>query len=185
MGILSRWATLLAADAHGVVDALEDRALVLRQHVREAGAELGRKKSRLEAFEAEARDLAAESEAVAAEKKKLDEDATLALQEGDDDLARFAVRKLLPLERRLVVIARRLEDLDRERGELAEEVARQQSELERLEAQAKAYLDRLESGETPRDGAPAAAWWEPVEDEEVELELLRRRRQAAKEGRDA
>ena len=52
MSWLTRTATLLRADAHGVVDALEDKALMLRQHVREAAAELGRKRCHVEALDA-------------------------------------------------------------------------------------------------------------------------------------
>jgi hypothetical protein len=44
MRLPARLSTLAKADAHGVVDALEDKALVLRQQVREAAAELDRKR---------------------------------------------------------------------------------------------------------------------------------------------
>jgi len=47
VSFLARLGTLARADAHGVVDALEDRTLVLRQNLREAAAEL-RKKNRLQ-----------------------------------------------------------------------------------------------------------------------------------------
>ncbi len=57
MGLMTRLTTLAKADAHGVVDALEDKALTLRQHVREAGAELDRKRCRIEALEAEDQEL--------------------------------------------------------------------------------------------------------------------------------
>ena len=39
MSLFQRMKTTAAADAHGVVDALEDRALLLKQYVREAEAE--------------------------------------------------------------------------------------------------------------------------------------------------
>lgn len=180
MGLLTRMTTLLRADAHGVVDALEDKALMLRQHVREAAAELARKKSRVEAMAAEDKELEAEAAAVDAEKEKLDGDVALALAEGKEDLARFAIRKLLPLARRTDSIERRREALRDERAELAQELERQQGEFERLEARARAYLDRARSPEARREGA--GPWWEPVADEDVELELLRRRKDAAGKG---
>jgi phage shock protein A len=175
-------ATLLTADAHGVVDALEDKALTLRQHVREAGAELARKKSRLEAFAAEAKDLEDEAAAVAKEKARLEADVELALAEDQEDLARFTLRKLLPLGRRTEALERRREALRREHAELAAEIDRQQPELERLEAQARAYLHRVGHPEGTREGAFGPGWWEPVADEEVEIELLRRRKEAAGKG---
>ena len=40
MSLWTRWTTLIRADAHGVVDALEDKALVLRQHLRDAAVDV-------------------------------------------------------------------------------------------------------------------------------------------------
>ena len=40
MNLLDRMARLVRADAHGVVEALEDRGLLLRQHLRDAEAEV-------------------------------------------------------------------------------------------------------------------------------------------------
>lgn len=181
MGLLTRMATLLRADAHGMVDALEDKALTLRQHVREAGAELARKKSRVEAFAAEEKELEAEAAAIEGEKAKLETDVELALAEGQDDLARFAIRKVLPLGRRGDAIARRLEALRGERAGFAEELERQEAEYQRLEAQVRAYLERARRPEHSPEG-PCGGWWEPVADEEVELELLRRRQGGAGKG---
>ena len=182
MSLISRLSTLFKADAHGVVDALEDRALVLRQHVREAGAELARKRCRLESFDVEEKDLEAETQAVDQEKQKLEDDIALALNDGAEELARFAIKKLLPLRQRGALVERRLEALSRERGELAEELAVQQAEFEELERRARAYMARLEQPGAVPEGAPGAFWHEPVADEEVELELLRRRQRAEKGG---
>ena len=181
MGFFSRLTTLLKADAHGVVDALEDRALLLRQHVREAAAELERKKSRLGAFEVEERDLVAEAAAIQQGQEKLEADVQLALDDDKEELARFAIRKLLPLGRRAASIERRLEALRCDRDELAAELERQEADLAELESRAQAYLSRLERPEgAHREGE--ACWWEPVADEEVELELLRRRQGSGKGG---
>ncbi len=182
MKLASRLSTLFKADAHGVVDALEDRALVLRQHVREAAAELARKRCRLESFDVEEKDLAAEAEAIAEEKQKLDGDIALALSDGAEELARFAIKKLLPLRQREALIERRREALSREHAELTEELAGQQAEFEELERRARGYLARLEQPGAGLEAGPGASWHEPVADEEVELELLRRRPSAAKGG---
>ena len=44
-----RITTLLKADAHGLVESLEERSLLLKQYLREAEIELNRKRARLEA----------------------------------------------------------------------------------------------------------------------------------------
>ena len=50
MKLFDRMTTLIKADAHGVVDALEERSLLLRQHLREAELELLQKRARVEAL---------------------------------------------------------------------------------------------------------------------------------------
>ncbi|MCP3959909.1 MAG: hypothetical protein GY719_18855 [bacterium] len=172
MSLITRLSTLARADAHGVVDALEDKALMLRQHVREAGAELDRKRCRIEALEAEDQELRAEADRLRERMASLEEDVELALASGEDELARYAIRQLLPLRHGAAQIERRIEVLTGERGELEKRLAEQQAEFELLERRVKGYLAR--AGEEP--GGVAAYTTLMVTDEDVEIELLRRRR---------
>jgi phage shock protein A len=175
MGLIDRFTTLVRADAHGVVDALEDRALLLRQHLRDAADELDRKRTRLLALEAEERDLDDELRRLGDEIRALDEDVELALAGGKEDLARFAVGRLLPLQHRRRRVEERLTVLRRRREELAEGLAAQEEAYAELEGRVRGHLARLaEAGEARPEGG--FHWIEPpVSDEEVELELLRRR----------
>ena len=172
MGLITRLATLARADAHGVVDALEDKALMLRQHLREAGAELDRKRCRIEALEAEDQELRTEADRIHERMASLEEDIELALGGGKDELARYAVKQLLPLRHGTAQIERRIEALTAERAELEQRLAQQQAEFELLERRVKGYLAR--AGE--ESGGAAAYTDLVVTDEDVELELLRRRR---------
>lgn len=169
MGLASRLTTLLKADAHGVVDAVEDRSLLLKQYVREAEAELVRKRARLEALEVEAKSLEEAKKHLAVESKRWDEDATLALRGEKEELARFAVKKLLVSKRRSEQAERRIEQVREEREGLLETIARQELELDDLQAKVKAFLARVNAG----DGEIVLD--APVADEEVEIELLRRK----------
>lgn len=175
MALWSRIRHLITADAHGVVDALEDEALVLRQCVREAEAELERKRARLTALVAEQKRLAGEAEGLDGQMAGLDADVELALAEGEQELARFTLRRLLPLRRARAACEARAVELERERAELDETVAGQSEALADLKTRVRERLTRLESGAEGPTGAPG-----PVADEEIELELLRRRRQAGK-----
>jgi phage shock protein A len=51
--LFDRIARLVAADAHGVVESLEERSLLLKQYLREAELEVNRKRARLEAVREE------------------------------------------------------------------------------------------------------------------------------------
>ncbi len=170
-GLFDRIATLLRADAHGVLESLEERSLLLKQYVREAEIELNRKRARLEAVRDEEKRL---REALARredEMRALDEDVGLALGGGKEDLARFAIRQLLARRNEARGLRAQLEDRSHEGRALAERVEAQQAQLESLRTRVRAELVR------EREAGDPTLWRaEPhVADEEVELELLRRR----------
>jgi len=178
MKLFDRLTTLVKADAHGVIESLEERSLLLKQYLREAEIELNRKRARLEAVREEEkrlRDAAAHRDA---EVRSLDEDVALALAGGKDDLARFAIRRLLPRRNEAQLLRAEIDKREAEGRALAERVEQQQAQLETLRTRVRAELAR--GAETP-EGTP---WLgeSVVADEEVELELLRRR-QAEKEER--
>ena len=171
MGLIDRLRTLARADAHGVVDALEDKALMLRQHLRDARAELERKRCAVEALGAEDKDLEAEAARVRNRSEAFDRDVALALRDGKEVLARYAVRQLLPLRQGTEQIRERRAAIVQERAALEDELARQEVEFRHLEQRVKAHLARLE-----RDPSSLALFTDHVvTDEDVELELLRRR----------
>ena len=175
MGLLSRMTTLLMADAHGVVDAVEDRALLLKQHVREAESDLNRKRARLEALQSEEKSLLEASKRFAEERKRADEDVSLALGGNKEDLARFAIKRLLALGRRMEHVERRTKSVKEEQKELHATLERQEEELEELRARVKSFLLRAEADETELQ------FLDPVvEDEDIEIELLRRKTAATK-----
>jgi phage shock protein A len=178
MRLWNRLARVVTSDVHGVVDALEDRRLLLRQGLREAELALDRKRARLAALEAEARGLEEDERRLAREGAAADADVELALAEGRDDLARFAARRLLPLRDAARAAAERAQRLGQERERLAARIGEQDQELCALQARVKAELARLPADED-EPAAPRAA---AVSDEDVELELLRRRRPDAAGG---
>ncbi len=177
MGLLTRMTTLFKADAHGVVDSIEDRSLLLKQHLREAEAELARKRARHEALGAEEKESREASKHLAIEIKRLEEDVALALDGDKEELARFAVKKLLGLKRRAEQLDRRAKQLREEREELEKQIEKQDQELSELRVRVKSFLARARAGEED------IRFVEPVvEDEEIEIELLRRRQDRGGKG---
>ena len=170
--LLGRFATLLKADAHGVLESLEERSLLLKQYVREAEIELNQKRARLEALRQEEQRLREEVGRRDEEVRALDEDVRLALRGEKDDLARFAIRRLLPRRSAVTALRAALEERVRQAGALAERLQDQEAQFEALRTRVRAELARgAEAVDLP-------GWMaEPVvADEEVELELMRRRR---------
>ena len=171
--LFERIARLVRADAHGVVAALEDRTLLLEQHLREAELALAEKRARAQTLAGEEARLGRALEAERAEAARLDEDAALALEGGKETLARFALRRLLSSRRRADALEAALAKGRAEREQLGECLAAKERCLAELRERAKLRRAQAETRAACASSrlADAAA----VTDEEVELELLRRR----------
>lgn len=170
MSLFDRMKTSVKADAHGVIDALEDRRLLLRQCVRDAEAELGKKRAHLQALELDLRSIERDGARAAQQLAELEADAELALSAGEDALARHTLKRLLALRGR-----------KRRGDERGQELARQKRELEqKLNEQSELYEElkaRIEA-ELAATGGGLDAGCDVITDEQVELELLRRKRAA-------
>jgi phage shock protein A len=153
------------------MDRIEERTLLMKQHLREAELELDRKRARLDAMDEEARRAGEQLERVRAEIARLDADVELALAGDKDDLARFAVRRLLPHRRTEAALVERRDELAREHGRRREVLEGQERQLAELRERVRARV----AAEEARWSSPWAAG-EAVADEEIDLELLRRRR---------
>jgi phage shock protein A len=159
--------TTLKAEGHGVIDAVEDKALLLRQHVREAESALNRKRAKLDAMVAEGKALEREAERLKTRQTELERDIGLSLSNDKEELARHAIRQRLPIDRRLQQIVERGRTLTEGQQELRQLVGEQEAVFETLRARTRQYIEQGEQGSLDR---PVV-----VTDEDVEMELLRRR----------
>src|SRR5262245_47796546 len=140
MKFWDRFRTTVRADAHGVIDALEDRALVLKQHLRDAEIEVQRKRAALATLERERVRLLKDRERARAEHARLDLDVELALAESQDELARRTLQRLLPLEQLDIRIGDRLDAIADEQRTLAPLLAQQENALAELTVRVGAFL---------------------------------------------
>jgi phage shock protein A len=171
MSIFNRIKTNVRADAHGVIDALEDRRLLLKQCVRDAEAELARKRAKLQLLEQDLCQLERDEKATATELAGFELDAETALRAGNDDLSRYALKAVLLRKARERKQRERREELMRAQAELTRTLAEQNERYEALKERVGAEL-AAESETGPCGHA------EVVTDEQVELELLRRKARA-------
>jgi phage shock protein A len=179
MRFIDRLTLLVKADAHGVLEQLEERTLLAKQHLREAELELVHKRARALALEDEARRLEEEAVRLERECSALDEDVELALANDEQELARFSLRRLLPRQRAALDVRHRIAEIDERRQRLALKLASQEREYEELQRQVRTRLAAA------REEEKGAVWCGPevAADEEVEIELLRRRTAAVEDAR--
>jgi phage shock protein A len=168
--LFQRIRTLLSADAHGLVESLEDRQLMLKQYVREAELELVRKRARVDALADDEKCLRDELARCEDELRTADADVDLAIEGGEDDLARFALRRVLGARAREQALRGEIGARAAERTAIEERLREQEQRFEALRARVRAEQSRPD--EAPEDwlGEPVVA------DEQIEIELLRRKR---------
>ena len=172
MSFFDRFRATLRADANGLIDAIEEPTLMLKQHLRDAELAVQKKQSQLAQLEAEAKRLDTERQRAEADRARLERDAEFSLTKDREDLARYALRLLLPKLRLIERIDARLAAIAEERQTLLGLLETQVAALEELRARVQAYVSSSEAGSFE-------SGLEPVTDEQIELELLRRKAKSA------
>lgn len=173
MGIMTRLLRLWKADVHGVMDQLEDKALLLKQYVREMETSLQQKEAHLAQLRRTCEQIKNDLATRDKELEKIETDIELAVRKDKDDIARKLIRKRLTLQTDAQRLNAELEQLQEEEKRVAEILREQQLQYERLKVKAAAYCQHAEG-----QHAGSAEWMSPANrclatDEEVELELLR------------
>jgi phage shock protein A len=173
MNFWQRMSRTLRADAHGVIDALEDRVLLLKQHLREAELEVQRKQARCSGLTAEEEQRKRQAQRLDAECAEHERDAELAVESGEDALARYALSAWLSKREAAQRVSERLIVIAEERAALQQALRQQEPELEALRARIAAFV--LEQASQAK-GELGTLEPRSVATERVEIELLRRKR---------
>lgn len=178
MRFIDRFMNLARADAHGVLDSLEDPGLVLKQCLREAENELNADKARRDELARLLEQLAGQHESLVRRGDALEDEIKLAIGEDVEDLARFSIRRLLATQRKREGLSQEIRLASEECSGLESRIAMRDTELDELRLEVEVHLARERtavtgcvSPEHDRDSGIA------IRDEEIDLELLRRRSQ--------
>lgn len=179
MGLITRFTRLCKADIHGVMDQLEDKHLVLKQCLREMEEALEQKQVRLEKIKGSIELNRREEGQLKSEEEKLEEDLVSAINKERDDIARMVIRKLKTVEHHLKVIGLNGNTLGREIALLTESLEVQKHQYSELQLRSDTYFHQTHQADTGKN--TAFAWprsgFTTVSDEEIELELIKRKEQ--------
>jgi phage shock protein A len=171
MSIATRFIRLWKADLHGVMDSIEDKGLLLKQCLREMEDELQSREAALHSL------VKKKEQAIQQENRKVENDLEAAVNMGKDDIARFLIRKRLLLCRHLQELASHIKRLEQEAMNSQESVAARKMHYEKIQLRAAEFFRTAENTEWEHvfsEIIPATTLQEPS-DEEVELELLKRK----------
>jgi len=167
MSLMTRFARLFRADLNALLDRAEEPETLLRLSLREMEEALEEDRRHSLALARRREALAAALAERGHTVQNLLAETALCLDAGQDGLARGAVKRRLEAERALQALGRQRAALDTEWAEGQARIAENQRRLEaiRQQAEALALLGHTGADDWRGDG--------PVDDDEVEVALLR------------
>jgi phage shock protein A len=177
MAILARIIKIFKADIHGVMDHLEDRGLLLKQHLRDMEDALYHKAdnlAKIRAFRNQGqKDLAGYKQQMDA----LEHDLTVAVRKKRDDIARMLIRKIKPLENLIAELACQLRTWDDEMLEVNNQLQRQRQKYAQFKYRIAQYRQKTPMQQWEKDAISPVSdngYGQPT-DQEVDLELMKRK----------
>jgi len=177
MGIVTRVIRIFKADVHGVMDQLEDRELLLKQHLRDMAEVLSLKEVRLNKMLASRKQAQQEHDKYRQQSRALEQDLAVAIHKNKDDIARMLIRKVKPLDSLRGEIADRMRLLDQDISQDREHLDQQRLQYDRLKHRSVDFLKKTPMHDWRKDLAEIdhAAKYGQLSEEEVELELIKRK----------
>jgi phage shock protein A len=184
MGIMSRVIRLCRADLHGVMDQIEDKDLLLKQHLREMQAAMAGCQVRVDQLEEALRNGQRDRAMHAKQLQALGEDLDLAVARGKDDIARMLIRKLFPMRKRVECMTHRLEEMTGQLDEERDRLGVQQLAYDDTRQRVAAVRERARNAAVMADMGPVGMRSPQLapNEEEIEWELMQRK-DATRSGR--
>jgi phage shock protein A len=177
VAIIDRIVKIFKADIHGVMDRLEDRRLLLKQHLRDMEEVLQRKEAKLRKMTADQKQGQKDLAGYRQQWEALDHDLTVALRKNKDDIARMLIGKMKPLENMCEELTRHLETSNEEMMQFRNHLQQQRLRYEQFKYRTTEYLHKTQRQQWEKDviDPVSTGSYEAPTDEEIELELLKRK----------
>jgi len=174
MALITRLTRLFRADAHALLDQLEEPEALLRQALREMDEALAQGQARLREREQRLEQLQRRRHDIETRLAGIGSELDLCLAAGNEALARLLLRRRLEGERLAEQLARQRERLAAEQADARARLADQQQRLEQLRQRAAVFDHADDSSEAPWRAEDII-----VSDADVELALLREKQRRA------
>ncbi len=175
MALVTRVTRLFRADMHAVLDRLEEPAMLLRQAVREMEEALAGDEQRLRLTRHGHTELLARIEESERTLVALDGELDICFEAGNEELARVLVRRKLEARQALDSHTRRRQELERTLATLDSRLGENRTRLETMR-QKLALLDEKD-GDFEHRGEPSVTQYAAVDEHDVEIALLREKRE--------
>ncbi|MFC1523341.1 PspA/IM30 family protein [Thermodesulfobacteriota bacterium] len=178
MGMMTRFVRMMKADVHGVLDQIEDKTLTLKQSLRDMRDELDRKEARLKKMQESKSLLLRDRESLIHEITQHEKDLDVAIERDKEEIARMLIKKIKPLNDQQQRLAKGIATLDDEISRFQKIIAEQNTQYNHFKLEVRDYCHQSEQQEwqeTMADALPVARPFPEPSEEEIDLELLRRK----------
>lgn len=179
MTLMSRIERLFKADAHGVLDWLEDPEAILKQSVRDMEAEIVQGEQRLANLSRKADKLQSFVSTLEAKISELEAQIDICFEEDNTELARAFIRKKLEAEKRLKTAISLVADVVAKQEAQQQKLQQQREQLDAIVEKMQLFVDNACEA-TPQE--PVSAFESAsiaVSDDEVEIAFLHEKRRRA------
>jgi len=177
MGIMTRFTRIFKADIHGVMDQIENKQLILKQCLREMETSLAKKQSALNQLKTDLEQIQNEARQINREKEKSEQDLRTAILKEKEDIARLLIKKCLKADKHMETSFYQTESIEKKIHLLSENIEAQKHQYAEMQLRSESWMHKAEhqQWEVRESGIIAKNAWQSISDEEVELELLKRK----------
>lgn len=177
MGIMTRFTRLCKADIHGVMDQIEDKELMLKQCLREMEASLVQKQAQYNQLKISLQEIENDTRQLKRENEKNEQDLMIAIEKEKDDIARLLIKKRIKTDQHQEACARQAESIKRQIEMLTENIEAQKHQFAEMKLRSESWFQRAEhrKWEECTPSAVSENAWHSISDEEIELELIKRK----------
>jgi phage shock protein A len=183
MTLMSRIERLFKADAHGVLDWLEDPEAILKQSVRDMETEIAQGEQRLADLSRKADKLQSVVGTVETKMAELEDQIDICFEEDNTELARAFIRKKLEAEKRLKTAANLVADVVAKQEAQQQKLKQQREQLDAIVEKMQLFVDNACETAQQESASAFDSTSIGVSDEEVEIAFLHEKRRRAQ--RDA
>ncbi len=177
MSVMTRIIRLWKADFNSLIDELEDKNLLIKQHLREMETEIYKNKSIMEAKEQEKKHLFEKQKRHDIELEELESDLQVAVVKNKENIIKMLIKKILTNKKMKNNLDKQIVNLKQETVQIQDKIKVQLVSFEHLKIKANLYL-------TKKSNPTDQHLWEDEtinatctnyapSDEEVELTLLK------------
>ncbi len=172
MKLVKRFKQLITADAHAVLDSIEDPLALLKQAMRDMCSIIEENKSRLKQINLNIKRLGHYAELFQKEQTKLNQDLDLCFESDNKELSRCIVKKKLILIQRVEFNQKNRHAAIEQQEQLQSQLASNQEEYQQITQHAEVLFSQTEELEKQKNSNNRSQFELVITDDDIEMALL-------------